>query len=199
MILLAITLPVIGREGTIRRSPDCLFYQTMWLPSSGGKYRLTLVKMEQEWGRGRGKLLHKGPICAAQLCISIAKNTTCHIDTQYLWNRWTQQRLWREKGFVVLWVSLVRDHTLYLLGPWASECRWAQQPLLTLPVKFLIVRSWDHRFLTWNPCVDFRGFRTFLKWYGDIFLERAWGPWFSSDSQGGPWPLKCEDHLLLGP
>lgn len=84
MILLAITLPVIGREGTIRRSPDCLFYQTMWLPSSGGKYRLTLVKMEQEWGRGRGKLLHKGPICAAQLCISIAKNTTCHIDTQWV-------------------------------------------------------------------------------------------------------------------
>ena len=32
----------------------------------------------------------------------------------------------------------------------------------------LVLRSSDYRFLTWDPCVDFKTFRNSLKLYGDM-------------------------------
>lgn len=61
--------------------------------------------------------------------------------------------------------------TASLHSQWTS----AQQQLLTLPYQPLWFSDLQIRFLTWDPCVDFRSFRDSLKLYGDmcIFLERG--------------------------
>lgn len=103
--------------------------------------------------------------------------TAMQIHDDYVLHRLTEQGLWKEKGpchfpgesLLEVTPSPESVNLRTQTGP-VVIAYWSLSPSL-------ILRSWDHSFLTWDPCVDLKSSRTSYNYMGICTLySREWVP-----------------------
>lgn len=102
------------------------------------------------------------PMCQEQYLACRYMTNICCTDEQK-----------REKGFIIFLVSPCTPST------WAVNLRIQMGPAATAYWSLsmsLILRSWDHSFLTWDPCVDLKSSRISYKICGDMDTLLESGP-----------------------